>query len=85
MKHILILDDIPFGRRVMVARIARGWTRSELATYATEALRAYYRDEYIRVTPQNVSYFENDLGIRPDRKQAILKVLGMEDEKDLSS
>tara|TARA_A100001037_G_scaffold304558_1_gene341739 strand:+ start:329 stop:583 length:255 start_codon:yes stop_codon:yes gene_type:complete len=82
-KHILIFDDIPLHRRVKAARVARGWTQTDLATYATEALRAYYEDDIIRITPQHVSFLENNLGSRPDRTQAILKVLGMEDEKDV--
>ena len=82
MKHTLILDDedMPFWRLVMVHRVARGWTQSELANYATEVLRSYYDDEYVRVNLQQVSHFERSIRIKVDAAAAILQVLGIEEE-----
>ena len=83
MRHYKTYFNFRWYSPTPEARVARGWTQTDLATYAAEALRAYYEDDIIRITPQHVSFLENNLGSRPDRTQAILKVLGMEDEKDV--
>ena len=79
--HILIMDNVPQYRRIKAARTLRGWRQTDLSYFASEELRRLAGSDFVKVTTGDVWCLENDLGIKPERKAAILAALGLEDDR----
>ena len=65
-KNIIVMDDLSLGRRVRIARFAKGWRQIDLAAYAN-------------VQMSDVSFVERDWRVRRDKLIRILKALELYD------
>lgn len=70
MSSILVNVDnqISLGRKIRLARVARGWSQVAVAVLA-------------RCKQDEVSRLERDISIKPKARQRILKTLELQEEK----
>ncbi len=78
MDVLLLPDGLTPGRLVKVARTAKGWRQIDLASKATEALKAQGFHK-LSVTVADIVWMEADRRSDPLRRDAILAVLGLSD------
>jgi hypothetical protein len=78
MDYVLILSDVPLGRRVKLARVAKDLRLADVAYLATEWCKAHDWT-LIRVQGADVSWLERGGVLRDPKRMAILAVLGVQD------
>lgn len=78
MVDVLFLPtELPFSKRIKLARLARDWRQGDVAYLATEWAKGRGWSTHVRA--EHVSFLERGLGAKDRHKEAILGVLGLDE------
>jgi hypothetical protein len=72
-----LLPELPFAKRIKLARMAHDWRQGDVAYLATEWAKA--QGWTIRIRAEHISFLEQGLGAKHKHKRARLAVLGLEE------